>query len=158
MGTLLFVALLTGCGQQPSASNTAPRAASPVASPALAQGAPPAEALRRYDLPAPVGVRPVGHLVDDDWSGGALFLEVAGDRAEIDAYLRRLGTRRSALAKGYVPIDSYAQREAGWSLDRLPDAGGGSATLSPGAEGTVCDLVLASAGQAERLYLVAEQA
>ncbi|MFJ8803483.1 hypothetical protein [Streptomyces sp. NPDC102487] len=54
-------------------------------------------------------------------------------------------------------IDSYAQMEAGWSLDRLPDATGGSAPLPPG-EGTVCDLVLASDGAGERLYLVAEQA
>jgi hypothetical protein len=169
LGAVTAAVLAAGCGTEgaaagPAASDAsaAPSAgasASPsVTAAAMTEGAPPQAVLTRYHLPAPRGLKSVKYLEEKAWSGGDFYLEAAGSAVAVDAYLKDLGSSRSRLTKGYVPITDEDQSDVGWFLGTSGSAAGDTVTLSPGPEGMTCALMVTSDGGEQHVYLMASHA
>ena len=52
----------------------------------------------------------------NSWKTSSLYLRFEASSLGLDAFLSQLGTSRSALVDGYVPITAEQQRTVGWNF------------------------------------------
>jgi hypothetical protein len=69
---------------------------------------------RIYQVPIPFGSTNVGYLETNSWKTSSLYVQFATTPGGLDAFLAQIRTSRSALRKGYLPIDATEAKRAGW--------------------------------------------
>jgi hypothetical protein len=69
---------------------------------------------RIYQAPIPVGSTDVAWFETNSWKTSSLYVQFATTPGGLDSFLAQIGTSRSALREGYLPIADAQARRVGW--------------------------------------------
>ncbi|WPB90150.1 hypothetical protein [Streptomyces malaysiensis] len=82
----------------------------------LSAGYPTRVQRRIYDVPVPPYSKKVAFYETNSWKVSSLYVQFVTDRDGLDAFLAKIGTRRSALAEGEVTITGDQAKKVGWQV------------------------------------------
>ncbi|WP_346166988.1 hypothetical protein [Streptomyces javensis] len=82
----------------------------------LSAGYPTRVQRRIYDVPVPPYSKKVAFYETNSWKVSSLYVQFVTDRDGLDSFLKKLGTRRSALDKGEVTITKEQAGKVGWQV------------------------------------------
>ncbi|GGO92576.1 hypothetical protein [Wenjunlia tyrosinilytica] len=70
-----------------------------------------------YDLPVPGNAKGARFFETNSWKTSSLYARFTAKRPkDVDWFLKRLGTKRSALVEGYNPITPEQEHTFGWNF------------------------------------------
>jgi hypothetical protein len=71
---------------------------------------------RIYKVPLPANATGVGYFESNSWQTSSLYVQFTTTGAGLDAFLRQLGTSRSALRDGNVPVSAAQAARVRWTF------------------------------------------